>query len=164
MGDAEKVLEAVSGGPLPVHVVRQRTGIGTEISGTLAELQSQGKIVRAGEMVGLPEPGYIPNGPAAPEPVETGEWDVVAGDGSEDATMVMGPDVPVGEDVVDPEVQEQFMVATAYQLVTAISAQAAADQALGGQGPTPGKDEVLVVPLAEAQVYERATVVRPKRP
>lgn len=161
MGDAEKVLEAVSGGPLPVHVVRQRTGIGTEISGTLAELQSQGRIVRAGEMVGLPEPAYVPNAKAAPEPVETDEWDVVAGDGSEDATMVMGPDVPV--EPVDAEVQEQFLVATAYQLVTASSGAEAADQVLGGQGPTPGKDEVLVVSLADAQVYERATVVRPKQ-
>ena len=45
-------------------------------------------------------------------------------------------------------------------MVSARSAESAANEAIGGQGA----EEALVVPIADAQIYERATVVRPKQP
>lgn len=107
MTDTEKILEAVSQGPLPLHVLRRRTGLNHGLEMALRPLVTQGRLVRHGEMVALPVPSYAD--PIQPLGEMEGDDHTEEWHGNEDDRptdefgAVEGPTVPMPtEEMPDP--------------------------------------------------------------
>jgi hypothetical protein len=163
----EKVRAAVAQGPLPLHVVRGRTGLD---EGALREaldvLARNGEVVRSQGMVARPLPSYVPS---EPDPTVDMEAPTVEIGVDPDPTQVMdaaevwtprsvqGPDVPLADVPVT-----RFLVAASWEQVEAAGFEQAADQVLGDVR-TSTLSAVLVVPEEEAVVFERTMVTR-RRP
>ena len=165
------VLDAIASGPVPLHVVISKTGLRShEVNKAARALEGEGRVLYRGNMIGPPEPSYVPPPTEEYEDVadrvevadiepQNAVFDgdhLLAGQALDEA--VEGPDVPVERPPVGP-VPQDFFVATE------LSASAGG---LGAGGGGPGawprsrQDEVLVLPAEAGEIFERATVTRKK--
>ena len=154
------VLDAIASGPVPLHVVISKTGLRShEVNKAARALEGEGRVLYRGNMIGPPEPSYVP--PPTEEYEDVADRvevaDIEPQNAVFDGATVEGPEVPVERPPLGPEPQD-FWVATEYRQVLASDAQAAADRVLA---EVPG-GEVLVLPVDSGEIFERALVTRRK--